>query len=312
MLLAAKNKNDIDRKNSSSGAIFPIIARNVIERGGTVYGAAFNNTFGVEHIEVNDLKKLPRLYGSKYVFSTCKVFPDIQNKLDNNILVLFSGTPCQVSGLKKYLKRDYSNLLAIDNICHGAPSQDIWMEYLNELANGRDIKSITFRSKEKGWRHYRMVINYHDGNQYNIDHDSDLYMRGFIDNLILQESCYYCKFKGIDNRKSDITLGDLWGVWDFLPEMYDDKGTSLLMINSEKGKKLLNEISDKIIISEVNTEQAITYNKGAIEASKKNAFRDRFMKEYYQTGNLIKCLKKYATPNALLRTYRKFSTLLKK
>ena len=312
MIIAAQNKNDEDRKASSSGAIFPLIAKNILKQGGIIYGAAFNNNFDVEHIAVDDEKDLTGLYGSKYVFSDCKVYPNVKEKLEEGRTVLFSGTPCQVGGLKAYLKQDYDNLYTIDNICHGAPSQKVWKEYLTELTQGRQVKSITFRNKANGWQHYRMVIKYTDGSEYNVDHDQDLYMRGFIDNIILREACYHCKFKGIETRQSDITLGDLWGAWDILPEMFDDKGTSLLIINSKKGRRLIDEIKDSITISDVDEKQAIAWNVCAIRPSKPSLFRDRFIKEYKNSGELIPALRKYATPGVALKAYRKLYNMTHK
>jgi coenzyme F420-reducing hydrogenase beta subunit len=312
MIIAAQNKNDEDRKSSSSGAIFPLIAKSILKQGGIVYGAAFNNDFGVEHIAVEDEKGLPKLYGSKYVFSDCKAYPDVKEKLKKGRTVLFSGTPCQVGGLKAYLKQDYDNLYTIDNICHGAPSQKVWKEYLNELTKGKDIQSVAFRDKTNGWRHYRFVVRYTDGTEYNVDHDSDLYMRGFIDNIILREACFHCKFKGIESRQSDITLGDLWGVWDFLPEMSDDKGTSLLFINSDKGRELIESVRTSIITSEIDEKQAIDRNVCAIRPSKPSMFRGRFIKEYKKTGELIPALRKYATPGFTLKAYRKVYNLTHK
>lgn len=312
MIIAAQNKRDEDRETSSSGAIFPIIAKNILKQGGIVYGAAFNNDFSVEHIAVEDVKELPRLYGSKYVFSECKVYPDVKEKLEEGRKVLFTGTPCQVGGLRTYLKKDYSNLYVLDNICHGAPSQKVWKEYLSELTKGKEIQSITFRDKTNGWQHYRFIIQYKDGTEYNVDHDQDLYMRGFIDNIILREACFHCKFKGVENRQSDITLGDLWGAWDFLPEMFDDKGTSLLFINSEKGKQLIDGIKDLIITSEVDEKQAIAWNICAVRPSKPSIFRKRFIQKYKKRGELIPALQKYATPGVALKAYRKLYNMTHK
>ena len=246
------------------------------------------------------------------MFSDFKVYPDVKEKLEAGRIVLFTGTPCQVSGLKSYLKKDYQNLYLIDNVCHGAPQQSIWKEHLAELTEGKTVESISFRDKLNGWQHYQLVIRYADGTEYNVDHDQDLYMRGFIDNITLREACFHCKFKGVETRQSDITLGDLWGVWDFLPKMFDDKGTSLLFINSEKGKQLIDEIKGSIITSQVDEKKAIAYNISAIKSSKPNMFREKFIKEYKKTGNLIPALEKYATPGFGLKVYRKLYSMTHK
>jgi coenzyme F420-reducing hydrogenase beta subunit len=312
MIIAAQNKNDKDRLESSSGAIFPLIAKKIIKEGGVVYGAAFNDKFEVEHIRVNNLDSLPRLYGSKYVFSNCRVYPNVRDDLEEGRIVLFTGTPCQVGGLVSFLKKDYQNLYLIDNICHGAPSAKLWEQYLRERTEGKAISSITFRDKSKGWQHYRFVIKYKDGSEYNIDHDADLYMRGFIDNITLRDACFHCKFKGVESRQSDITLGDLWGAWVFLPEMFDDKGTSLLFVNSDKGKQLLGGIREDIVISEVARQKAIEWNACAVRPSKPGVFRDRFLKDYKKSDKLIPVLKKYAMPGFGLKAYRKIYNMTHK
>lgn len=312
MIIAAQNKNDEERLESSSGAIFPLIAKKIIQEGGVVYGAAFSENFEVEHIRVDNLDSLPRLYGSKYVFSNCRIYPEVREDLEKGKTVLFTGTPCQVGGLINFLKKDYENLYLIDNICHGAPSAKLWEQYLRERTEGKAISSITFRDKSKGWQHYRLVIKYKDGSEYNIDHDADLYMRGFIDNITLRDACFHCRFKGVENRQSDLTLGDLWGVWEFLPEMFDDKGTSLLFVNSDKGKQLLDEIRKDIIISAVDKQKAIECNASAVRPSKPGFFHARFLKNYKNSEKLIPVLKKYAMPGFGLKAYRKICNLTHK
>lgn len=312
MIIAAQNKNDEERFESSSGAVFPLIARKIIKEGGAIYGAAFNDKFEVEHIRVDDLESLPKLYGSKYVFSNCRIYPNVRDDLEEGRTVLFTGTPCQVGGLVHFLKKDYSKLYLIDNICHGAPSVKVWKQYLQEKTKGKKIESITFRDKSNGWQHYRFVIKYKNGTEYNTDHDSDLYMRGFIDNITLREACFHCKFKGIETRQSDITLGDLWGAWDFLPEMFDDKGTSLLFVNSDKGRRILDDIKNDITMSDVDEQKAIEWNACAVRPSKPSIFRKRFLKEYKKAGNLIPVLEKYATPGFGLKAYRKLYNMTHK
>lgn len=310
MIIAAQNKNDEERRYSSSGGVFPLIARKIINDGGIVYGVAFNDDFAIEHVGIEKVDSIHRLCGSKYAFSKCNIFPDIKRNLDDNRLVLFTGTPCQTAALRSYLKRDYDNLYILDNICHGTPYNDLWNGYLKERSNGKRIQSISFRDKSNGWQHYRFVIKYTDGSEYNVDHDKDLYMRGFIDNLTIREVCFQCPFKGINNRKSDITLGDFWGVWDMTPEMFDDKGTSLLFINSQKGEKILSSVKDFLICFNVDEKRAISYNPSAINVSKPNIFYNKFWKEYKKTGRLISALKKYAEPGFMLKVDRKIHKVL--
>lgn len=308
MIYAAQNINNNDRMNSSSGAVFPILAKNIILSGGIVYGAAFNSNFEVEHIAVDNSDDLPKLYGSKYAYSYCRVFNDVRAYLEEGRKVLFSGTPCQIAGLHTYLKKGYGNLLLIDSVCHGTPSQKTWNDYLTEMSEGKKIRSVNFRDKSKGWRHYRFVIKFEDGSEYNIDHDKDPYMRGFIDNLTLRNACYHCPFKGIDNRISDITLGDFWGIWDLKPELYDDTGTSLLLVNTQKGIDIIEGIREDVKLTEIQGDKFVYFNRAIVEAAKPAFYRDAFISAYNRTGKIIPALKKYATPNAFLRAYRKIRT----
>lgn len=311
MIIAAKNKDVNERSQSSSGGIFPLLAKKILERGGKVYGVAFNDEFNVEHIAVDDIKDLPKLCGSKYTFSTCKVYADIKEDLLSGTQVLFTGTPCQVAALRAYLKQDYDNLFVVDHICHGAPPADIWMQYLKERSNGKKVSSVSFRNKENGWKNYRFVIRFMDGSEYAVDHDKDVYMRGFIDNITLREACYHCPFKGLeDKRKSDITLGDFWGAWDQEPELFDDTGTSLIFINSDKGHQLMDAIKDSIIWKSIDTEKAIATNQAAVSISKPNIFRKKFLLDYKKSGNLIDSLSQYAYPGILLKAYRKIYNIL--
>ena len=311
MIIAAQNKNEIERLNSSSGGIFPLIAKKIIAEGGIVFGAAFDKDFNVKHIAVESLDDLQKLYGSKYVFSDyAGIFKIIKDDLITGRKVLFSGSPCQVAGLRAFLKQDYQNLYVVDFICHGAPSREIWAKYLQELADGRKIKSVNFRSKKNGWTNYNFIVEFEDGKKYAIDHSEDPYMRGFINNLILQEACFHCKFKGVENRKSDLTLGDLWGAAELAPELFDDKGISLIFVNSEKGQKLLELIRDSIDIQNIDVEKALSINWAALRPAKPNILKKEFDKEYRATGNLTKSLIKYGFPNISLKVYSKILKLL--
>ena len=265
---ACQNKDENTRKKSSSGGIFTLLSKYILDKNGAVYGVAFNNFFDAEHIRVDKNDDLEKLRGSKYIQSNIgNTFKNVKNDIKDGKLVLFSGTPCQIEGLKKFLGNDYDNLFLQDIICHGVPSKKLFKKYLEDKIkdNGR-INKYYFRYKgQKGWSKFQICIEFDDGNKEYIDHSNDSFMNFFLKDIVLRESCYNCKFKK-KYRNSDITLADFWGIDNIYPEMNDEKGTSLVIINSNKGKRIFNLISDKLYKVEVNIDEAIKYNNNMIES----------------------------------------------
>lgn len=281
--LAAFTKDEEIRKESSSGGIFTEIAKYVLLNNGVVFGAAYSNNWHVEHIEVKEVGNLNKLRGAKYSESKLgNTYDRIKKYLNKDILVLFSGTPCQVAGLKSFLKRDYSNLICIDFICHGIPSPVAWSNYIQERmkldgVNHKPI-SINQRSKITGWSNYNYscVIEYENNLKYQSLSGSDMYMKLFCNDYILRESCANCHFKGFD-RCSDITLGDFWGIWNIDVKMDDNMGTSLIMLHSVKSKDLITNISDKIVLKEVSLEDASRENPAILYSSKEKYEREKVL-----------------------------------
>ncbi|MCD7894895.1 MAG: Coenzyme F420 hydrogenase/dehydrogenase, beta subunit C-terminal domain [Erysipelotrichaceae bacterium] len=243
---AALNLNDDIRNKSSSGGIFYEIAKYVVLNDGVVYGARYDDHWLVVHDHTENIKDISSFLGSKYVQSNMNnQYEKIKIDLMSGRLVLFSGTPCQIRGLQCFLGKEYENLITVDFICHGVPSPKVWEKYINELSNGHNITKINFRDKSKGWQHFSLRIDFSDGNYYSKTQQEDLYMRGFLQDIYLRPSCYQCRFKGIE-RKSDLTLADYWGINNIYPELYDDKGTSLIFIHSKKGKNIFLKISNSL------------------------------------------------------------------
>lgn len=280
--LACTNCNDTIRMESSSGGIFTVIAEHIINQGGTVCGAAFIENRYVKHICVRTKEELSLLRGSKYLQSEIgDVFQEIKVLLEHNKLVLFTGTPCQIKGLLVYLKKPYINLICQDIICHGAPSPKVWEAYIGSMEHILKKKvdqynSVSFRNKEKGWKNYQLVIPFLDY-KYTKIYKNDLFMQAFLMNLSLRPSCYHCKTKSL-NRDSDITLADFWGIEKFHPECFDDKGTSLVFINTNKGEKLLEEVMHDIKAKEVTVENAVKHNVSAYEPVSIPEKREYFFK----------------------------------
>lgn len=281
---AAFSKNELLRMESSSGGIFSELADVILESSGLVWGAGYNVNGMVKHICVNNKMELSKLRGAKYSQSILEdSFQILKKQLKSGKQVLFSGTPCQVAGLKAFLKQDYDNLICIDFVCHGVPSPMVWDKYIKYRAqndNGGQIASyINLRNKESGWSKYSYSVEflYSNDNRYLCKNSADPFMRFFVDDYILRESCSDCHFKGY-NRVSDITLGDFWGIWDVCPEMDDGKGTSLVLLHSQKGKQLLQAISDKIQIQEVSLEQASQMNPSILKSSIHQPDREAVLK----------------------------------
>jgi len=302
---ACINKNDNIRLMSSSGGVFSAISENVIGRGGVVFGAAFNSKFELHHSYCESLESIRIYRGSKYLQSQIgDSYKNAKTFLDAGRLVLFSGTPCQIGGLDSFLGKQYDNLITADIICHGVPSPKVFNIYvgIREKTSGSAAKHVLFRSKSTGWRNYSVDFNFANGTRYTETHHKDPYMKAFLNGLCLRSSCYSCKFKGL-HRLSDITLADFWGANEIIPDMYDNKGISLVLANSEKGKTIIHNISENLLISEVRIDNAVRYNPSAIKSAFKNPNRTLFI-EQLNAGNFDDMVNKYSK-NTLSKLIKK-------
>ena len=261
--------------------MFTLIAEQVIENGGVVFGAGFNDDFTLKHSFIEVKEELFKFRGSKYIQSRIgNSYSQVKNFLKLGRRVLFTGTPCQIGGLKSYLGQSYDNLICVDIICHGVPSPKVWKKYVQfreERANSKP-KRIAFRQKNEGWKRFSISFLFKNNKEYNETLDKDLYMQAFLKDVCLRPSCYACEFKSL-HRQSDITLADFWGIQNILPEMDDDKGTSLVFVNSDKGQLMLDKLIDKIICKEVNINQAVKYNSAAIKSANYNIGREAFFND---------------------------------
>ena len=271
-------KEELVREKSTSGGIFTLLATDVINNDGVVFGARFNDSFNVEHNYIDTIEEIKVFRGSKYVQSKIGyTFTEVKRFLEEGKEVLFSGTPCQIGGLKAFLGKDYENLICIDIICHGVPSPMVWNKYKNEISNGRKITDISFRDKTYGWKDYSFRMDFENGTRYFEKGIENKYIRGFIGDIYLRNSCYQCKFKSL-HRQSDLTLADFWGIENINKQMDDGKGTSFVIVNSDKGNQILQKIKQKIEIEKVNLNESIKYNMSAIKSSYKNPRREYFFK----------------------------------
>ena len=257
-IYAASNKDSDIRKRSTSGGIFYPLAKYVIEQGGCVYGCAFDDQFNVVHICAENLDDVERCMKSKYVQSNMQnVYRQIAKKSQKQ-LVLFTGTPCQVAAVYSYPNINKSNLILVDVVCHGIPSPKLWRKYLAEKESqyGK-IKNIKTRDKERhGCLQSETIINFKDGNQYHKVLGDDEYMGAFMRGYSLRDRCYDCQYKG-KQRKSDLTIGDFTSAIEYVKEIDSFAGTSMLIVNSEKGEEVLNKIKNRLELNRVNSKKVL-------------------------------------------------------
>lgn len=296
---AAINKNETIRKESSSGGMFQLLAEQILKEGGIVFGAGFDADWEVCHQSVEMVADLDRLRVSKYLQSRVEMsFQQVVEHLRAGRKVLFAGTPCQCAALRRFVGKNDENLILVDFICHGVPSPKIWRKYLALRANKKEIRRISFRNKNLSWERYLLAISYGNANKYlAADLNTDLYLRGFLQNLYLRPSCHNCHFCK-KNRPSDITLADFWGVQEESPSMYDGRGTSLIFIQSQKGKALFDQVKNHAKIMEQDFERAILYNPSMIKPSTPSPKRDAFF-QAVQHGekDFMKVLYTYTKPS---------------
>ncbi len=278
------------RMESASGGVFALLAEYVLKNDGVVFGAAFDSDFNVEHICVENQEQLSSIKGSKYVQSNIgDQYKVVKEKLQEKQLVLFSGTACQIGGLKSFLKTDYPNLLCVDVVCHGVPSPDVWKKYLFEIKKSKKIINIRFRNKENGIKNAPLKFSFDDGTDLIQNYNDNVFIKGFINNLYLRESCYQCKFKG-KNNISDITLGDFWGLDKIRPNFGDNYGISLVMLRTEKGKEIFGKIEESTVKIECKENDAVLENPCINESVERPLNRDLFFQKYNNVG-MIKTVK---------------------
>lgn len=274
---AAINQNKAERVASSSGGFFPVLAEYVLDMGGVVFGAAFDEgAHHLHHIIIKTKEELISQRGSKYIQSDLeKSFSTAESLLKAEQTVLFTGTPCQIAALYSYLGCSYPKLITMDVICHGVASPMLWSKYTEELEvrYKSKMRNAAFRDKKYGWRAYSMCISFQNGKTYRQFFKQDPFGKAFLSNLMLRPSCFECSFKTIQ-RPSDFTAGDFWGNGKLMPD--DDYGISLILIHSEQGKRIWKEIGKCFEFKELSKERAVKGNTSLYESVKCTMDIDRF------------------------------------
>ena len=311
--LACKNKKEIDRLNSSSGGVFSLLMRENLASNGVVFGAGYDQNLNVKYSYARTLEEVKKFRGSKYVQSRMEnSYIEAKQFLEEGQQVIFSGTPCHIAGFKKFLRKEYKNLLLIDIACHGVPSPGVFHKYKKHLREKykSELINIKFRNKEKGWKNYNLSFKLKNGQEISEVASENIYMKGFLKDLYLRPSCYACNFKK-PYTEADITLADYWGIQNIHPEFDDDKGTSLVLVHTKKGQEALSLISKQIEVIETDGEFAIQHNPCIVRPVQYNHKRDKFFEDFEKV-DLIKNIKRNTKTGVTKRFKRKLKSILRR
>lgn len=301
--VGGSHKNEAILKKSTSGGAFTLFANEIIKHGGMVYGCTLDKDLMPVHAGVWTVEDIDKLRGAKYVQSLLgDIFSDVKKTLNEGKEVLFTGTPCECASLDTYLGETYENLYLCDFVCHGVPSRGIfrsWKDYQERRYHDK-IVNIMFRNKDLGWNskgsrlQKGVKVVFRRTNKQHILALFDTYINGFLENVYLRPSCYFCAFKGA-RMHSDITIADFWGVNKVNKALYNHKGTSLIILNTPKGAKLFESVKGEFEHKICMKNEALSHNKSYFESAKPHPKREQFFAEYRKKG-IEYVIKKYLTP----------------
>lgn len=291
---AVWSKDKDIRYNSTSGGAFSELAKIILADGGLVAGARYNNQNTVEHSLVDSVEGLEKLRQSKYISSSPNnIYREIKTELIKGKKVAFCGSPCQVAGLYAYLGKNYNNLITMDFICRGMNSPKAFQSWLNEIEEqeGSKVTKVWFKYKDEGWKSSpkRTRLDFADGHYVVKGGKENLFMQGYLtSNLYIRPCCGNCLFKGIP-RKSDITFADFWGIEK---ELDDDKGTSMLLVNSDKGRELFNTAKENLEVYKKDFDSVFEGNPMFTDSVVVPNIGHNFLRDL-DNKTFSKCLKKY-------------------
>ncbi len=281
---AVKNLDEHIREKSSSGGFFSVLMDYTIKKGGVVYGAKFDHEFNVIHGKAETKDDCENFRGAKYVQSQLgDIHRRVKDDLKQDRIVLFSGTPCQVSSLIKYLGKiaEDKKIITCDILCHGVPSPLVWQDYLGLL--GRKVVSVNFRSKHKGWHTSELKISDSEDILISENHGVNAYSQLYFCHYTLRLSCANCPYASIE-RCGDFSIGDFWGIEKTHPEFDDNKGVSLVFVNTAKAKRIFQAVEESVICKESSLEECL---QPILQHPSQLAFnRDDFWKDYRKKGLL--------------------------
>lgn len=307
----AYNNSKKIMRDSSSGGIFWILVKYAIGNNGIVYGVELKDEFYVVHGRAETLNDCVRFRKSKYLQSNTEmIYKQVKADLENSQLVLFSGTPCQIAALYSYLRKDYDNLITCDIVCHGVPSKTVFDKYIAELNAKMQDKavSICWRDKRNGWSPNRVSVQFESGDEIINTSLENLYQRGFLYNVYLRPSCYECPYARLP-RIGDISLGDFLGYEGYLKGNNNNKGLSIVIISSDKGEKVFDEIKDSCVIEKVNESYVKKRSRHAYTHPGYNRNRESFFLNFKKMS-FQRLSKKYIYPSAINRAYNTLKNII--
>ena len=279
---AAVNTDEAIRSTSTSGGVFFPVAKQILRRDGVVFGVEFDEDFFARHAFAETEEDARAFCRSKYMQSdTLNCFAEAKAFLDAGRPVLFTGTACQIAGLKQFLGREYDDLYTMDIICGGVASPVLWQKYLRSFRKGKP-QQVSFRDKTNGWYRSAVRIDFADGSQYMCEFRKDPYMEMFIKGFSVRESCYRCGFRQ-EHIGADLTIADFWGIDDVLPELNDDRGISVVLSHTEKGEQLLRDAAE-LSLTPVDTEKALQKNRMSRQIRIRDSRRDKYLKALPRRG----------------------------
>ena len=281
---AVKHTNSDVLRESTSGGMFTALSDAVLAKGGTVYGAAFDKDMTVRHVRAVNYVDRNRMRGSKYVQSDVRgCFRQVQADLRQGKTVLFTGTPCQVDGLKRFLRGEVRGLICCDLICHGVPSPLILKEHFTLLRRKKrgNLVNYHFRPKKWGWHVHREIAVFENGKQYYSTPYADLWRNIYYGRLVNRPSCHSCRYTSL-SRPGDLSIGDCRGIDNICPEFGSYDGVSLVLINTQIGQQIFEEICDNLVVEKINIDSVM--QPPLREASKPGNLRKRFWEAYDEKG----------------------------
>lgn len=293
--IAAINKNMSVRWDSTSGGAFSALADAMYEQGGYVSGAVYNEDFSVSNYISDNPNDIKRLRSSKYLQSKAEgLYKQIRELLRNGEKVLACGTPCQMAALRSFLRKDYENLIIVDFICRGVNSPKVYRKYLDSLEEqyGGKVIYVKAKNKELGWRNLTRKVVFDNGKAYYGVHMDDDFRRGYHTNVFCRPSCYHCQYKGFP-RMADITIADYWGIERVDKNLDNNIGTSMILLNSQKGIEYFEKVKDKLEWEETKFDSILPGNialRKSIEPAKID--RKKFFEDL-DKGTFDDVVKKY-------------------
>ena len=282
---ACYNNDEKIRLKSTSGGIFFLLSSYILEKGGVIARAAFDNMYNVKHIIADNYEDLEQILGSKYPQSSMgDIYEKIARYLKNDQYVLYCGTPCQNAGLLSFLGHHPEKLWLVDFVCHGVASPELWRDYLNYKFPNALPRYIRFKDKKFGWKNWHVHFRLDDIDLYEKGLDN-IFMKSYLDRINIRPSCFECRFKGL-MRNTDFTIADCWGIGEKNVKLNDDKGLSAVLIHSERGLKVFNELSPKLIFQEYEPRELLEENWAAIRSTEMNNKRVLFFECYKKRGSI--------------------------